>query len=220
MSQPPGPYGPPPGYGAEGQGAGYGQQPGYGQPAYGQPGYGQPAYGQPDYGQQAGYAQPYGYGPPQNLGDYCASWGRRVGGALLDWLVMLPVMIPYYIGFGMYMDKTETTSNLDGSETTTYDGGSGPIVLMVVGGVLSFLFGLFQLYRQGKTGQTIGKKAVGIKVLRERDGMPVGFGMAIVRAISHFLDIITCFLGLLWPLWDDKKQTFADKVCSTVVVKV
>jgi uncharacterized RDD family membrane protein YckC len=25
-------------------------------------------------------------------------------------------------------------------------------------------------------------------------------------------------LGYLWPLWDDKRQTFADKICSTVVL--
>ncbi|WUN50496.1 RDD family protein [Streptomyces sp. NBC_00306] len=33
-------------------------------------------------------------------------------------------------------------------------------------------------------------------------------------------DSIACYLGWLWPLWDAKKQTFADKVCNTVVVKV
>jgi hypothetical protein len=56
--------------------AGYGQQPGYGQPDYGQqqqPGYGQPDYAQPPYGQpaygqpafeQPAYGQPQGYGQP------------------------------------------------------------------------------------------------------------------------------------------------------------
>jgi hypothetical protein len=26
------------------------------------------------------------------------------------------------------------------------------------------------------------------------------------------------YLGYLWPLWDAKRQTFADKICSTVVL--
>ncbi|MET7300895.1 RDD family protein [Embleya sp. NPDC005575] len=207
MSQPPGPYGPPPGYGAESQG-------------YGQAAYGQPAYGQPGPGPQVGYGQPNGYGPPQNLGDYCASWGRRVSASLLDGLVVMLVGIPLIGGFLWFGSQSTVTEHLDGSETTSYDGGPGPIVLMFVGGLAMFAFGLWQLYRQGKTGQTIGKGAVGIKVLRENDGMPTGFGMAFVRQIAHFLDSIACYVGWLWPLWDSKKQTFADKVCSTVVVKV
>ncbi len=82
-----------------------------------------------------------------------------------------------------------------------------------------FGFELYQLYRQGTTGQTIGKKIVGIRVIREADGQYTGFGMAFVRALAHFVDGIACYIGFLWPLWDDKKQTFADKMCSTVVVR-
>ena len=55
--------------------------------------------------------------------------------------------------------------------------------------------------------------------LRELDGRPVGVGMAFVRRLAHFLDSLPIYLGWLWPLWDDKKQTFADKVCGTVVIK-
>jgi uncharacterized RDD family membrane protein YckC len=51
------------------------------------------------------------------------------------------------------------------------------------------------------------------------DGQPIGAGMSIVRPIVHYVDLIPCYLGLLWPLWDDKKQTFADKIMNTVVVK-
>jgi uncharacterized RDD family membrane protein YckC len=28
-----------------------------------------------------------------------------------------------------------------------------------------------------------------------------------------------CYVGYLWPLWDDKRQTFADKILGTVVVE-
>jgi hypothetical protein len=44
--------------------------------------------------------------------------------------------------------------------------------------------------------------------------------MSFLRALSHILDSLACYIGWLWPLWDGKKQTFADKVCSTVVVQV
>ena len=39
--------------------------------------------------------------------------------------------------------------------------------------------------------------------------------MAFVRDITHIVDGFF-YLGYLWPLWDPKRQTFADKICSTV----
>jgi uncharacterized RDD family membrane protein YckC len=51
-------------------------------------------------------------------------------------------------------------------------------------------------------------------------GQPVGVGLAIGRYFVHILDALPCYLGFLWPLWDSKRQTFADKILSTVVVKV
>ncbi|HVF18779.1 MAG TPA: RDD family protein [Mycobacteriales bacterium] len=88
---------------------------------------------------------------------------------------------------------------------------------------LAQLFGLaifiyFQ-YRQGTTGQTPGKQVMKIRLLKEQDGQVVGFGNAIVRGILHIVDALPCLLGFLWPLWDEKKQTFADKIMKTVVVK-
>ncbi len=37
--------------------------------------------------------------------------------------------------------------------------------------------------------------------------------------LAHFLDSLACYVGWLWPLWDPKRQTFADKIMSTVVVE-
>ncbi len=51
-------------------------------------------------------------------------------------------------------------------------------------------------------------------------GQPIGFGMAFVRQIAHALDSWSLGIGYLWPLWDERRQTFADKVCNTVVVRV
>jgi uncharacterized RDD family membrane protein YckC len=74
--------------------------------------------------------------------------------------------------------------------------------------------------RQGSTGQSIGKQVLGLKLLRESDGQPIGAGMAFLRYIAHILDALACYIGFLWPLWDQKRQTFADKIVSTLVVKV
>jgi RDD family len=36
--------------------------------------------------------------------------------------------------------------------------------------------------------------------------------MAFVRDICHALDTLTFYIGWLFPLWDPKRQTFADKI--------
>ncbi|MEU5161617.1 RDD family protein [Streptomyces sp. NPDC020875] len=180
----------------------YGQQPGYGYPQQ----QGQPAYGQPQYGYPAPppQVQPYdaypGGGFPGGPGGMpeLAHWGLRVGAFLID---MLIVLVPYIV-LGTIGAVAE----------------SG--ILMLAGWVLMIGLMLGLKAQEGSTGQTPGKKAAGIKLLRERDGQTVGFGMAVVRYLAHILDGLPCYVGYLWPLWDDKKQTFADKVCSTVVVKV
>ena len=84
--------------------------------------------------------------------------------------------------------------------------------------VAAFAWYVFQLVKQGRTGQTIGKRAMGIYLLREQDGQVVGAGLSIARYFVHLLDSYS-LVGYLWPLWDKKRQTFADKLLHTVVVK-
>ena len=40
-----------------------------------------------------------------------------------------------------------------------------------------------------------------------------------VRTIAHIVDSIICYIGWLFPLWDPKRQTIADKLVKTVVHK-
>lgn len=93
-------------------------------------------------------------------------------------------------------------------------------LIVVLGYLAAFAFGILQIVRQGNTGQTIGKEIIGIKVLKEETGQPIGAGISIVRQIVHALDSALCYVGYLFPLWDAKRQTFADKIMGTVVVAV
>ena len=73
----------------------------------------------------------------------------------------------------------------------------------------------------GTTGQTWGRKIVGIKVIGETTGEPIGFGRALGRQLfASFISSQIFYLGYLWMLWDDKKQTWHDKVVNSIVVKV
>lgn len=52
----------------------------------------------------------------------------------------------------------------------------------------------------------------------EQTGQPIGVLMAFVRDICHFVDGVICYIGFLFPLWDAKRQTIADKIIGTVVI--
>ncbi|APB01785.1 RDD family protein [Nocardia seriolae] len=198
------------------------QQPGYGQQP--PPGYGQP----PPPGGYPGQPVDYGYQPAPGYGAYpqppYASWGARVGAYIVDFLIAsLPVLILYGIGFAIgFKDADCVTEQTDTSYSTSCSGGlSGAGIALIALGVLyGLVVGFYLIYLEGKTGQTPGKKMLGIRLVREADGQPLGFGMAFVRRICHVVDALPCYIGFLWPLWDAKRQTFADKILSTIVVKV
>jgi uncharacterized RDD family membrane protein YckC len=84
----------------------------------------------------------------------------------------------------------------------------------------SLAYAIYNAYLTGTTGQSIGKRVAGTKVINEQTGQFIGPGMAIGRWLLHILDGIPCLLGYLWPIWDSKRQTFADKIVHTVVVTV
>jgi uncharacterized RDD family membrane protein YckC len=92
--------------------------------------------------------------------------------------------------------------------------------LFPVSGAAFIAVGLWTVHDQGRTGRSWGRRRLGIGVLRERDGLPTGFGMGFARAIAHYVLDGLCFVGHLLPLWHRKRQTIADIVCSTIVIRV
>ena len=71
---------------------------------------------------------------------------------------------------------------------------------------------------EGRTGQTVGKRALGVRVLDARTGTPIGVGRAIGRHFGKIISAIPCGLGYLWMLWDPNKQTWHDKMVGSYVV--
>ena len=68
-------------------------------------------------------------------------------------------------------------------------------------------------------GQTVGMMACSLKVVKT-DGMPIGFGTAVLRWICYFIAAMPCGLGLLWMIWDPESQGWHDKLAGTYVVRV
>ena len=204
----------------------------YGNPPsdpYGQSGqdpYGQPAqepYAQPTqpvqdaYGQQNPYGQPpAAYGVPQGV--TFAHWGKRVGAYLIDVVAGFVAYVPLVIG-AIIAGAGAETDPITGQSTLSDASAGLVIILFLLSGILALAYFIWNFcLKQGRTGYTIGKGVMGIKLVKAETGQPIGAGMAFVRQIAHVLDSLPCNIGYLWPLWDAKRQTFADKVIGTYVI--
>lgn len=178
------------------------------------------------------YPPPGGYPPPpppgigQLPGGNFETWIKRVGAFLIDDIL---AGIIYGIGYGIAM-ATATSSGCEGVSYSDSYGGSASytcsaqpsglgLTALFLFGLASFAFGLWNWgYKQGTTGSTIGKNLLGIKVVGELTGQPIGFGMSVVRQIAHVIDAIICYIGFLLPLFTAKRQTIADMLVKTVVI--
>lgn len=72
----------------------------------------------------------------------------------------------------------------------------------------------------GSTGQSVGKRLVGTRLEAEDGSGLLGGRTGVLRCVFHVADSAVMNLGFLWPLWDAKRQTFADKLVHSVVVRL
>lgn len=69
-------------------------------------------------------------------------------------------------------------------------------------------------------GQTLGKMALGIKVVSS-DGSPSGWGPILLReTIGKFLSAMLLLIGYLMAAFDWKKRALHDRIAETYVVRV
>lgn len=85
---------------------------------------------------------------------------------------------------------------------------------MCLGAATVLWTGFNRLLLPGASGQSLGRRAFGITLVR-RDGSPVGPVRLLVRDAGHLLDTAPVFLGWLWPLKDARRRTFADMISGT-----
>jgi uncharacterized RDD family membrane protein YckC len=229
---------PQPGYGTPPQ-PGYGSQPPPGQPGYAQPGYGQPGYAQPGYGQPYGSPyQPYPgtgyqYGPGKD--PTLAEWWQRLLGQLIDSVIVGVICSVLWIpAFSTYISKLRSISNQYGgnlntpaAQTAITHAGSHLFGKLFLAGIaFAVLMFIYDWVQHGLWGQTLGKRALGTKVVRASDRSKISGGAAGGRAAVFALPPIVPLVGglfalvnELWLLWDRQRQCLHDKAAKTVVVK-
>ena len=77
-----------------------------------------------------------------------------------------------------------------------------------------------RVFKMGRTGQSVGKKVIGLYLLDDKTGQPIGAGMCFLREVVQTLVNQVFYLGWLWMLWDADRQTLGDKAVHSSVVVV
>ena len=93
-------------------------------------------------------------------------------------------------------------------------------LLKGVGYALGIVLGIayYTYLEGGVTGQTLGKRAMAIRVIDFDTGGPIGYSRGFIRYMGRIVSAIVIYIGYLWMLWDKEKQCWHDKFASDVVV--
>lgn len=150
-----------------------------------------------------------------------AEWIDRVLAALIDGALTFAVMIVLFFIFGAL---TAASAGVGGDDNPLP---GGILCLgMLVTSISIFGLGIFnKVYLVSKRGASIGQGVMNLRVVDATGNIPplgtllirllVQVGMSFVPIVAFFLVL----LDVLWPLWDEQKQTLHDKAAGTFVVK-
>ena len=176
----------------------------------------------------------YGAGLPAGPEPDLAEWWRRLLARLIDGVVitaiMTPIAIPlfvhafhqYQLVVNLYPDLNTPAaqaalSRADGKLLGTW------LLFAACYAAITFLYDSVQ---HGLWGQTLGKRALGTRVVSARDRSKISGGTAAGRAAMYTLvplvPLVGSVYGLLdslWLLWDRRRQCLHDKAAHTIVVK-
>jgi len=189
------------------------------------------AAGAPSPYQSAPQVNPYGGGPAfpgskayveQSYGPV-AGFGSRAAALIIDSLLSLIGFIPFIIGAVLLVMAAPDTDEFGYSVDGTADGGLAATggLLMALGVVLIIAIHVWnRIFKMGRTGQSVGKKVMGLKLIHESTGQPIGALQSFLRELLGGLVNQVFYLSYLWMLWDDNKQTLADKVVHSTVIEV
>ena len=135
--------------------------------------------------------------------------GRRVVATIID-LVLLSVVGGILAAPGALIDGL--------ADGRISDGVSG--FLFSTGGLAALIvaFAYFAIM-EGRFGQTLGKMAAGVRVVRE-DGGRIGIKEALLRTLMRIVDSIGSYLvAFVVALISGKNQRLGDMVAKTLVVR-
>lgn len=136
-------------------------------------------------------------------GDY-ASFGARLIAAIVDGLIFsISTVVLYALLIAAVAQE------------------SGSVLVLAFTAPIALDVWLLVWYcrRTARTGQSWGKSAAGIYLVKTTTGMPPSAWGVFGRGLASWLSTLPCYLGYFWMLWDPARQTWHDKIAGTIVVR-
>jgi len=182
---------------------------------------------------------PYGWRPPPAPlapdGRPLADFGTRLLAYMIDSAILsgiaavifIPVM--FVLIFNVMPDLADSANSYGptAGPETLFDDFLVPLLLIELGFFVFMLAGYYVYYVEMmyRGGQTVGKKAMKIRVVPIEPGATLTRVMAAKRYLIEFpVSLVVPFFSYvdgLWQLWDKPhQQTLHDKFAKTVVIKV
>lgn len=153
-----------------------------------------------------------GYGLPSDMAIAVAPWGRRVAAGAVDALVTVAAMAP---GLAVAFVTREDVPGWSGRYQTT-NLGAALIIGGAVGVVAVTLWN--RGVRQGRTGQTVGKQLLKIRLVSWETLQPIGVRRALDRDFGLGFDAYPV-RGYWAARKDPWVQTNADQAAGTIVIQ-
>ena len=160
--------------------------------------------------------------PPDSLRGHPAGFVTRYVAFLLDILVVaiasflfITVLRVTLDFFGINTILASAAESRPAAQQTVVLGGLVRWLITIAGGFLTF--GVYSIVAWLLVGKTVGKALMGLRVLGQ-DGRRLTFAQALIRALGYYVSGLALFIGFLWVLADDRRQTWHDKLARTIVV--
>ncbi len=132
-----------------------------------------------------------------------ASFGLRVFAKFIDATLIYSFQYPLMLLIRLASDSSEST------------------LTPLLWGLSSFsgiCFGVaYGTYMVGRYGATVGKMAMGLRVVRP-DGQPVTYARAAGRVFAEYISAILMNIGYIIAAFDDERRALHDRICETRVI--
>ena len=90
--------------------------------------------------------------------------------------------------------------------------------ILVLVAVMAVSIGYFPWFWV-KGGATPGMRIFNLRVVRDRDGGPIGWSEAFLRLVGFWVSSIVFYLGFAWILIDKRRRGWHDIIAGTVMVQ-
>lgn len=91
------------------------------------------------------------------------------------------------------------------------------LLIPVIGVIICLAIAFTNLYLEGTTGQSLGKKAIGIYTIKRDTGEFLGGAVGIGRYLLHIVDLLALGTGFIVGLFITR--TYADMIVGSTVVR-